>query len=40
MKRKTSLGALAALLLSTSAVQAQTVLTRDTGAPVGDNQNS
>ncbi len=40
MKRKTSLGALAALLLSTSAVHAQTVLTRDSGAPVGDNQNS
>ncbi|PJG47151.1 hypothetical protein CAF53_02025 [Sphingobium sp. LB126] len=40
MKYSKSLGAVAAFLISTSAVHAQTVMTRDTGAPVGDNQNS
>ncbi|MET3712326.1 catalase [Sphingomonas trueperi] len=40
MKHKRILGMVAALAGLTPAAYAQTTLTRDTGAPVGDNQNS
>lgn len=40
MMWKTHLAAIAAIILSAPAAQAQTALTRDTGAPVGDNQDS